>query len=235
MNKFLTSFSQDGYELYGRRFLKSFVKYWDFPIVVYYEQEPDFEHPNVTYKNLFDVPGCKEFLTATGSTFPIFRGTVDDQRNYRFDVHTFARKMFAQVDAATEHQGNLWWIDADTEIKKALPEAWLDDGLKEVFMAYMGRPGWHSCASLVGWDTTHPYAEAFFNAYLNLHLTGQIFALPEWHDSFVLDVLRTESQLPSRNLAADIEMSDGPVNVFDLVMDGKAVHFKGNKKYRMAS
>jgi hypothetical protein len=232
MIEFVSSFSEEGYELYGKRFLESFTKHWDWPLTIYYEDvQPDFEHDQVTFKNLFEVKGCKQYLAAT-STFPIFKGLIDVKRDYRFDTYRFARKMFAQADAADGKDGQLWWIDADTEILSPLPESLLEDALEGVLMAFMGRPGWHSCASLVGWDLAHPYSQSFWMAYFNLHTTGQIFVLPEWHDSYVLDVLRKESGIPARNMAEHIEMDNGPVNVFDLVLDGYARHFKGNKKFR---
>ena len=37
--KAVTSFSQDGYKLYGKKFLETYVEHHDVPIVVYHENE----------------------------------------------------------------------------------------------------------------------------------------------------------------------------------------------------
>jgi len=222
--RYVSSFGPAGYELYGKRFLETFTEHHSAPITVYVEDDAQYlTHPQITYRQLFDVPGCKEFLGALA--FPAFRGQLwGGKRNYRFDVYTFCRKSFAQCDAATE--GGKWmaWIDADIEFSGTLPEP-----SGNSFMHYLGRPQWHSCASYVAWNLKHPMAGEFFKRYWAVYVTGTVFALPEWHDSFVLDVLRENMKVPAVNLAEEIEGLDGPANVFDAVFP-MGHHKKGNLK-----
>ena len=92
----------------------------------------------------------------------------------------------------------------------------------------MGRSGGHSCSSLVGWNLTLPVWKEIFDKYWALYITGTVFALPEWHDAFVVEWLRKLLKVPSRDLAAGIETS--PLsNVFDLVFSA-AHHKKGQLK-----
>jgi len=221
----VTSFSEEGYEQYGKRFLTTYLEHVGVPIDVYTEGGfvPDITHKLITYRPLEEAVGCVEFMAL--ADFPAARGDIwgEGKRNYRFDCFKFSRKCFAQIDAASREPGRLYWLDADIEFsaKFTLPEF---DG----FMCYLGRSEWHSCASLVGFDTSHEVSGEFFKRYWLLHVTGTIFALPEWHDSFVLDWLRLESQAPATNLAEGLDLK-GPANVFDAVFSA-AHHKKGNIK-----
>ena len=224
---FVTSFSQDGYNLYGEKFLLSFLAHSDEPITVYYEQTPPaLKDERIIYKNLFDVPGCINFLDVA-SRVPAFRGEVNGKVNYRYNVFRFCRKSFAQIDAA-QYDDKLFWIDSDVEITgtPVIPDF---DGH---FMMYLGRPKWHSCASFIGWDNTHEQAKEFWSVYYQLYLSGQVFILPEWHDSFILDEMRRGLGLKAKNLAEKYTF-DGPFNVFDHVFSW-GHHKKGNLKYAAA-
>lgn len=224
--KYVTSFSKDGYDLYGKKFLETFIEHHKDPIVVYVESDIDLKHPQITKKDLFKVPGCAEFLSQCN--FPAFQGRLwGEKRNYRYDVFRFCRKSFAQIDAAATNGDWLVWVDADVELNGPLPAPRGDS-----FMHYLGRPEWHSCASYVAWNLRHKVSGEFWKRYWALYVTGTVFALGEWHDSFILDTLRVNLQLPSVNLAEEIpdEQLKGPANVFDLVFP-MGHHKKGNLKF----
>lgn len=219
----VTSFSEEGFALYGAKFLESYHEHVDAPLTIYTEW--DFKSPDFECKDLRKVPGFQEFLAVSGM-LPAFRGRAwgEEQRNYRYDVHTFFRKSFAQIDAASHHGDWLYWIDADIEFTGPFrfPQ-------RDAFMLYLGRPEWHSCASFVGWNLKHEASGEFWKRYWLLYVTGTVFALPEWHDSFILDWLRHEMQFPAHNLAAGLDLK-GPANVFDEVFPN-AHHKKGNLKF----
>lgn len=226
----ITSMSNEGYKHYGKKCLEGLVEHFPCPITVYYEAEkPDFEHEKITYKNLFEVTGCREFLGIAG-TLPIFSGVINGKRNYRWDVFKFSRKCFAQLDAASDDEDYLFWVDADTVWTKDISTEVLTDMVDDTFMAYLGRPDWHSCASFIGWNMTNPRSDEFWNAYYDTFISGKVFLMDEWHDCFVLDVLRKVLDLPQKDLAEGIELGNGPVNVFDHVFKGTARHLKGNLK-----
>jgi hypothetical protein len=224
--KFVTSFGPEGWDLYGKAFLESYVAHNHHPIDVYVEGEsPEFEHDLVTFRDLLRVPGCMQFLKM--AQFPAAQGHLmgQDRRNYRYDCFRFSRKCFAQIDAASRADGYLFWIDADVEFHGELN---VPTGFQ--FMAYLGRPEWHSCASFVGWDMRHPVAGPFFKYYRELHISGTIFTLPEWHDSYVLDWLREKTEVPAQNLAEGLSL-EGPANVFNEVFGYCASHKKGALKW----
>ena len=237
---FVTSFSEEGYDLYGKKFIDGFVKHNpDIKLLVYYETErppSDIDYKNVLYISLSKVEGMIPFLQAM-SAFPVMKGIVGGKRYYQYDAYKFCRKIFAQCDAATRASDILCWIDADVEFDKPLHPAWVeslfderDDGLTP-FCAVMKRPSWHLCASFVAWDMTHEQALPFWNAYFDLLISGRFLLMPEWHDSFLLEQVLTGMELDVKDIAAEYELTDGPVNVFDIVFNGVARHNKGNLKY----
>lgn len=229
MTRALTSFSPEGWDLYGRRMIETFCEHHpDIPIDVYIEGRGDFTgQDQVTCRDLFKVEGCKEFLANTN--FPSMSGHIwgEAKRNYRFDVNKFCRKSFAQIDAASRHGDWLYWIDADIEFSGPI-----DFPTGDAFMYYLGRPEWHSCASFVGWNLRHPMSGEFWKRYWLLYVTGTVFCLGEWHDSYILDWLRQEMELPAINMAEGLVLK-GPANVFDAVFEN-AHHKKGNLKHATA-
>jgi len=220
----VTSFSEEGYEQYGKRFLTTYLEHVGLPIDVYTEGGfvPDITDKLIHYRPLEEVPGCADYLQM--ADFPMAQGQMPDGKyNYNFNTFKFARKSFAQIDAASRDPDRLYWLDADIEFNApfTMPDF---DG----FMCYLGRPEWHSCASLIGWDLSHEAASEFFRQYWLIHLRGTIFALEAWTDCHVLDWLRDQSGVPATNLAEGLYLK-GPANVFDEVFTA-AHHKKGNIK-----
>ena len=228
---FVTSFGPSGFDLYGRTFIDTFVRWVEGELYVYVEGEeniPPISHPNVEYRDLLKVSGMMDTLKLTN--FHAARGLLwgEPEIDYRFNVHRFCRKSFAQIDAAhlAKQSGRkaFYWLDADIEFtgQFVAPE------MGEEFMIYMGRSGGHSCSSFVGWNLTLPVWKEFFDKYWALYITGTVSVLPEWHDAFVMEWLRKDMNVPSRNLATNLETS--PLcNVFDMVFP-QAHHKKGQLK-----
>ena len=140
----VTSFGEEGYDEYGKRFLETYLLYVGKPIDVYVETD-DFskyiQHELITYRNLLEVEGCYHYLQM--AQFPAARGQLwGEGYNYNFATFKFARKSFAQIDSASRNPDKLYWLDSDIEFNAQfeLPEI-------EGFMCYLGRPEWHSCAS----------------------------------------------------------------------------------------
>lgn len=231
--KTITSFSKDGYKIYGKKCLEGMLKHWPGQIVAYIEEPIDDlpQDPRLSYVNLFDIPDVLPTLNAMAQ-FPVMRGRIGDKNVYKYDAFRFCRKVFAQCHAVQGYTGNLYWVDADTEFTANIDEGWLLDILGEHFMVYMGRKSWHSCASFVGWNTQHEQSRAFFSVYRDLIVNGYFLLEEEWHDSYWLDQLRNLLNLDAVDVAAGGPMEDGPFNVFDAVFAGKARHLKGNIKFQ---
>lgn len=230
--KTITSFSSDGYKVYGKKCLESLLKHWPGEIVVYIESPIDDlpKDDRISYVDLFAIPDVLPTLNAM-SYFPVMRGKIADKFIYKFDAFRFCRKVFAQCHAAQDYEGTLIWVDADTEFTQDVSEQWLNSLLDGHFMGYMGRKGWHSCASFVMWDTTKEQARQFFTVYRETIVNGYFLLDEEWHDSYWLDRLRDIIKIDAIDIAANIKKDEGPVNIFDMVFEGKGRHLKGNIKF----
>lgn len=230
MIEFVTSMSKEGYDLYGKEFIAGWDQYGPCPLVIYSENQLDIDGHEL--RNLRDVPGFNEMEYATGM-FPVHNGMIDGKYNYRYAVHRFFRKSFAQIDAATQHNGYLFWIDADVSFHKHIPLVFLEEIFSSNhFIGYLGRPKWHLCASFIAWDLTHEMANNFFKAYLDLYLTGKFMFLPEWHDSYIIQYLVSQvDESCAKNLTENV-IKDGPFNVFDEFMGKYAHHKKGSLKWK---
>ena len=231
--KYVTSMSTEGFKRYGKRMLDSWVRTQKHPIHVYTEgKHPDYKHPMVKWHDLFSVPGAKKVIDALG-LFPMTRGTLGGQYNYLYNAHTFVRKVFAQADAAIGHDGILVWIDADTLLLKELEDEWIEELIGDHFIARQARSAWHSCASFLIWNCDHEQNVPFWKNYFSLITEGRFLALPQWHDSFWIDALVDGMELDATNMTPiEVYSLEGPTNVFNAVMAGRAVHFKGNLKGR---
>lgn len=180
--KFVTSFSQKGYDLYGRIFLESYIKHCPYPLEVWHESQ---EAPSLPGRiEWSDLDWDKErdwFLTT-------FR-KYDGRNGYRFNATGFCHKVFAL--AATEFDKWLIWIDADTVFKKDIDQRFFDETCPEGFTAsYLGRKDWdHSECGFVGYNKQYR-GNQFLTDFQELYTSSLLFELPQWHDSYAFDAIR---------------------------------------------
>ena len=52
----VTTMSDAGYKEYGERALRSWIEHTQYQIHVYYENEPFFKHPRITYHKFVEIP-----------------------------------------------------------------------------------------------------------------------------------------------------------------------------------
>lgn len=231
MIRYVTSMSKELYDKCGKEMLSTFDKYWPEGELLVYTEDlpiglPEFNE-RIKDKGIYEVPGCKDFIANTKS-FPIFSGIINGQRNYRFDIHHFARKAFAQIDAALNYKGYLFWIDCDVLTEKSIPASMIEKFIEGNFMCLMKRKTWHMCSSFVGWDCSHVFSSEWWKNYFDLYTSGKCFLFPEWHDAYLLE--KIIDGIPGViDLGKDIT-GEGPYNVFNDVFKGYAKHLKGNLK-----
>lgn len=202
--------SAAGYEEYGKRFLET-SHHWPYPVTVY--SEDDLPVPN----QRLDDPA-----------YLLFTQDPDTTTDYRFQARRFSRKVFAVLDAA-KAGGRLIWIDADTAAFKDIPKDFLAGLLPPgKHIAYLGREKMHSECGFVLYDCDK--LGEFFRKWRDLYVTGDIFDLPEWHDSYVFDHLRQKMKIPCENISGPGKRAHHPFINSPL---GKYLdHMKGNRKAR---
>jgi len=231
----LTSFSPEGYELYGRKMLQTFVENWPCKIIVYYESLPDFEHEKVIYKPLSEVFGFKAFQSYCDRN-EVFKGMTIRGYDYNFDAKRFSFKVFAQFDALKNNKGKVIWLDGDTYTTKPVTEDWVDDLFDGCALSYLGREGFHCESGFVGFDTSHPDFGGLFERYENVYRRGHIFKLRRWHDCEALDWAISQSGIKVNNLSEFFKIPDRKMTLEDLEVFSKSklgecmVHLKGSRK-----
>jgi hypothetical protein len=227
--RLFTSFGNDGYDLYGEKFLTSYQKFGTLPITIYYEVKRDFpEHELISYENLFSVSALDAYLARK---LVATNGGIDKmhQQYWRYNINKFCRKVFAQF-VELEKGGQIAWIDADMTIRSKMDDQQIIDSLNDTYIAYLGRNNFHPCTSYVAWDCDHKDHEIFLPYYKGLYTSMGVFKLEEWHDAFVFGKTIEKLDVKTKNLAKDKRMANGSVNVFDLVFKWGR-HKKGNRKY----
>ena len=217
----VTSFSPDGFDLYGRDFLKSFLHHTDLNIIVFIEaaQKKLPKNKRIAYRDLWDIPGCREFV----ETAP------PGKLGYRWDSGKFCRKVYAQIEVISEAKTNyVYWFDADVVWQKKLEEKRLRGWLKTVAVAYMGRVGYHCCSSFVGYNLDHADLPRYVARMMTLYDGKELFSNKEgWTDCDAMAVAM--AGLETNNICAGDPRAAHIANVFDIYLPGH--HKKGTRKY----
>lgn len=225
----ITSFSQKGYETYGRKFLESAVNHFPGPIIVYYEEKPDFDHVKIAYKPLYDIFGLKAFLQYCDAN-PIFHGQTGSGYSYNYNAYTFAKKAFAQFDALQHYNGKIFWIDADCVIQKDIPEDFLEGLFDGNSLVLLQRDGLYTETGFVGFDNDKPVMQEFLKIYTDIYRKGILFTLRGWHDCYALDKAVELSGVSVKNLSPDFP--EHGINVMPhSVLAPYLIHNKGNRKH----
>ena len=233
----ITTFSNSGLELYGKRFISTFKRYWPGKLIVYTEKPSDLSGDKVLEQNFFDIEPVQTFYKYI-QTIPKAHGITDDGYNYNYDLWKFSRKVFAQWDVLRSHKGKVYWLDADTIIKKEIPEQFLEDLFNKKGIVSFFRPGHHSETGIVGFDTENPKFGDFLNLYIGYLKSGQVFNLPQWHDCGILDESIRQSRIEAENLTQKWDKdkqrySMNDLKVFqDSVLHEYIAHRKGKKKLK---
>jgi hypothetical protein len=183
----VTTFHPEGFRKYGKRCLESLSQFFPGRIVAYYEEKPDWSG-RVEFRDFFSIPEASRYLErikrVAGSD-----GYGADGYDFRYNASAFCRKVFAQ-DAVFGEDEHVFWIDADCEILKPIPEDFLKGLLEGVPFCYFGRKNYTE-TGFVGFNTSHKDFPAFRSKYLSYFTSGRIFSqLEGWHDCIAFDYAR---------------------------------------------
>jgi hypothetical protein len=221
----VTSFSKEGYELYGKACLAS-LKNWPCKFIVYHEGEPDFKSPQIEYRSLYDIRLIREFLHRLSSVDGA-DGLIEGKYDYRFDASRFCRKVFC-MDALFGETDKLFWLDADTLTHKKIPEGFLNDLLHGVPFCYLGRDKFRTETGFLGFNTAHDDFPLFRSRYLLTYTGGAFMGLEAWEDTAVFDYARGDIKGNNLNTTA----LQGIDHCWPHTVLGEYIeHFKGRRKF----
>lgn len=243
----ITSFHAAGMTAYGQRMIDAFDRHWPTSVnlIVYAEDcVPQIPSARVQVRDLHSSSPDLVAFKIKHRDNPVANGMMAKDTNvpfkdnaFKWDAVRFSNKVFSVIHAcATDPTDWVIWLDADTVTFDRVPDTFLSEICEGKAMAcYLGRrEKYHSECGWVAYNCRHPDLHSFMDRWQDLYVTGDIFNLREYHDSFVFDVLRKDFQVLRRthfhNLSPELP-GKGPGHPFiasrlGLYMD----HMKGSKR-----
>lgn len=228
----VTTFSQSIYDRYGWKLLESAAKYWPGKLIAYVEaREPTIRADNIEYRKLFDIPGIVPFLQHI-QNIPLALGKTPKGYNYNYDAWKFSRKAFCQWQTCFEYPAKkVFWLDADIEMRKDIPESTLVDWFHGKPYVYLGRNGFYTETGFLGFDSAQ--CQALMEKYRDCYQRGILFTLPRWHDCEAFDWARGELGIEGHNLSPFYEDDPEELDVFPRTeLAEYLLHDKGPTKDR---
>ena len=246
----ITTFHQAGLELYGQKMIDTFEQHWpnSVELVVYAENcTPITRKPNVKVVQLLEASKeCKRFVKrhkdnprAHGNPNPGVTDDITRKKAFRWQAVRFCYKVFA-VKHAMDTINSDWiiWLDADSHTHSPVTPEWLSNVCPDnCDFSYLGRTDrYHSECGWVGYHKGTEYAVDFADRFSKMYITDEIFNYKEWHDSYIWDIVRRETELQGAcfcNLNPEPEtkgLAGHPFinSTLGLCLD----HMKGDRKQR---
>lgn len=247
----VTSFSQEGYEAYGRNMIASYLAHpihdselWVFSDTVLLHDTEDT--PFVKFFALDEeVRTLSEFKARHNS--PVVHGCFGRTYDYRFDAVKFSHKP-ATLAAANglvslleqkDQPEVLVWFDGDTVFKQSLSDSFLVDKFPTwAHIGHFPRNNNHTEAGILMFRISHANVAAMLRIFWQVYVEDQVFRLPAWTDCHVFDTLMAggvkDGLVRSINLGDDISFNTShPIVNSD--WRGYVDHLKGARKQAGAS
>jgi hypothetical protein len=194
----VTTCNAAGWESTGRRMAESFVANWRGIDLTVYAEDFDVDVPGV---RMVRLPAWLDAFKAHHAHRPDARGMASGTYNYRRDCVRFAHKVAAYTDAIGD--GTMVWLDADTFTFDQVDADWLDSlwGDESAYLAWLARAGTYPECGFVMFRREHPSHVEVMHRLLSLYTRSTVLALPETHDSYVLQHVVETAGVPVSDLS----------------------------------
>lgn len=150
--------------------------------------------------------------------------------NYRMDAVRFAHKVAAiELAFYAGTADGLVWIDADCFTHSDVDDKWLSKLMGNADFAYLRRANkYPECGFML--IRRSDAGMAFVDRIVEQYRYDLLFALPEWHDSYVIDYVRQKrgGRLICASLSGDAEATGHPL--VNGPLGEKLDHLKGKRK-----
>ena len=241
--KVVTSFKVDSWEVYSRRFLESFVKFWPKSVTLYaYYHDgklPDDapQAKNIEYRNLMHDKEMLQYREKNA----MHSGTANGSQpyNWRMDAIKWCHKVYAMTALAhemrlnDEQPGWLCWLDADTVTTKKLSFKKIEKEFlsPEAELVHLGRTAAdYSETSFMGFNMNSIRTHSLLEDLRGIYNAGEVITFREWHDGFIFERLLNLHKahgLVTHNLSEDCK----DLQAFNQSVLSKYMrHFKGSKQ-----
>ena len=168
-------------------------------LYMYIDFKPSISDSRITYRKISDCVGLDDFQKKMNRN-PYAKGKeiVQDLHRQSHNSHIlwnaakFSFKVFSVEHCVLNSvEDVVTWIDADTLAFQNLSLSMISDLIPPYCMVnYLGRLTKYTECGYVSYNKQHPLCASFVRDFAELYRTGAIFALKEWHDSYVFDLLR---------------------------------------------
>lgn len=226
----VTSWSDTGYELYGRRWLETFDRYW----------------PSTCTKVV-----VSDWHLNLDEQFTAFRQRHADRAmdpsapgyDYRMDLLRFAHKVFALKAALKDADGYdyLIWLDGDVETRAEITDdllAQICPNDKDGALLSRADSAPHPECGFMSFNLRRK-GKDFLERYINLYESDNIIKLKEYHDSHAFMIMLVAHTKFADSVWEDLApVGIGPhgLDAFEAsVLNDYFVHKKGNRKVEMTN
>ena len=245
MKKFsvVTTFNKKGFDAFGKEMIISFDKFWskDIALNVYYEDMnlPDIETSNRIFFSSFNEE-VKKWYKFQSNFFLRELNKPDCPINsfYKYSAIKFAHKIYAiEKQLEKNFSEYLIWLDSDVITFKKIENSFIDTLVdNNSYLTFLGREhvNFHSEAGFLIFNTKNKFHKIFWERMMEMYDQGKLFDQNEWHDSYILDVVRLELEkksLKNINISLMGLRWVDPLYIFDNSVLGEFMnHFKGKRK-----
>ena len=220
-----TTFNADGYEKYGRRMIDTFLQTWPqkVTLVVYAEGCNVVETaPNLVVHDIGIADALTTFKTAWAnvprangdvSADPVRNQRKDAGKGFKWDAVRFAHKVYSIFHCARTIKTDwLIWMDADTVCHSNITLADLNRLCPaDRDLCFLGRKYKYTECGLYAMNLNRPDTKTFLKKFQRMYDDAEhgIFALEEWHDSFVFDAVRKQCALSELDWSGHLITGEG--------------------------
>lgn len=222
-----TTFSPESYNIYGKRFIQTFLEYWpeEIKLYLYYNGTQEIINNRLVY--LREPEEQLDFAK---------RGQSIRQDSFYRGATRFSHKAFAIIHHLEKNidRYNIW-LDADTITVKTINTDWLcslKSGSSCVSVLMRNTRAIESGFILT--DNEHQDYQTFLAAYSTIYRNDEIYRLPEWHDGYVLTYVIKKFKIPYFDLSPNNEYRE--IHPFSAGVLGEYLdHLKGPRKTDVGS
>jgi len=186
----ITTFSDAGWEQYGKRFVETFLQHWpkNIKLKIYCDTiQPGY--PDVEWIKLNEAcPDLVAFKDRHKHNENAHGLRPDGKKkSYLWDAVKFAHKSYCVSHEALNSTTDLIiWLDADVVTHSPVPFEFIESLLPQNhYCAYLGREKIYPECGFVVYDTKSTYNKLFMQDWQALYNTDSLFEEIEYHDSYL--------------------------------------------------
>lgn len=225
----VTTFNVEQYGAYGSRMLSTFRRHWrGIPLVVYaegFDPLPEDES-SIRYLDLNESSDWLAKFKQDATLHPAPKGAKD----YKFAAARFSHKIAALTAADRCTSADyLIWLDGDIVAHAPFGLTELEPFLPAVeWVSWLDRQSTHvECGFYIINRRHERHAEAM-SKLESQYRDQTLYALPEWHDSYVLQHVVQSNSIPAKSISGRGRSTHHPLVNGPL---GKYLdHLKGDRK-----